>query len=192
MKKLLKKNQIIITALVIMVVIAGYLETARRQNEAANDVIETGGEGLLDLTANDLGTDETAPGEALLVNANTSSSGVFASVKLDREQTRAKNKESLLEIIDNGNITEEQKNEAIASMVELTAISEKENAAETLLAANGYTDVVVSIVEGKADVMVAAKELSLEEAAQIMDMVKRKTDLTAEDIVITPVDPAEV
>lgn len=190
MKRILKKNQIVITALVIMVVAAGYLEMNRK--EAANSpdqAVETDGQSLLDLSAEDVGKDEDAPGEALLVNAN-GSSGVFASVKLEREQTRAKNKEDLLQVIDNESLSEKEKSLAVETMVTLTANSELENATELLLQANGYSDVVVSIVDQSADIVVATQGLTQEQAAQIMDIVKRKTEFSPENIVITPVDPS--
>ena len=55
-------------------------------------------------------------------------SGVVAEAKVTREQVRAKNKESLLEIIDNENLSDEQKQEAVNQMVAMTEIAEKEAA----------------------------------------------------------------
>ena len=53
------------------------------------------------------------PGEAVLTGA----SNFVAQAKVSREQVRSANKETLLEIINNENIGDEQKQEAIASMV---------------------------------------------------------------------------
>ena len=47
------------------------------------------------------GTVEGTPGEAVLTNGDVT--GVVAEEKVTREQVRAKNKETLLEIIDNAN-----------------------------------------------------------------------------------------
>lgn len=99
---------------------------------------------------------------------------------------RSKNKESLQEIIDNKQLTGEQKKKAVNEMVELTKIAEKEAAAETMLSAKGFTDSVVSLSEESADVVVNAKELSEANRAQIEDIVIRKTGMAAENIVITP------
>ena len=74
---------------------------------------------------------------------------------------------------------------AVKSMMELTAISEKENAAETLLMAKGFSDPVVSITDGKVDVVINAANITDPERAQIEDIVKRKTETSAENIVIT-------
>lgn len=119
--------------------------------------------------------------------SNTIRSDYFSSAKLSREQTRAKNKETLLEIVNNKQISSADKKKAVDEVAELTALSEKENAAEMMLQAKGFEDAMVSLSEKNADVVVNAEELSSKEMAQIMDIVKRKTELSAENIVITPV-----
>ena len=56
---------------------------------------------------------------------------------MNREQVRAKNKETLQAIIDNADIAEDQKADAVAQMVEMTQRAEQEVAIETLLASKG-------------------------------------------------------
>ena len=115
----------------------------------------------------------------------------IAGVQLSREQIRAKNKETLMQIINSDQISEEEKQTAIQNLIGMTEISEKENAAETLLKAKGFVDPVVSITDGKADVVVNAASLSDQERAQIEDIVKRKTEIGADGIVITLLDVDE-
>jgi stage III sporulation protein AH len=118
--------------------------------------------------------------------------GTFASeAKLSRDQTRAKNTESLLQIINSDVVSEAQKQSAIDQMLELTDISERETGAETLLAAKGFEDVVVSISEGKVDVVINQSEISDVQRAQIEDVITRKTGIPPENIVITPMIAAE-
>ena len=64
----------------------------------------------------------------------------------------------------------------------------KEAAAESLLAAKGFNDSVVSITDDQADVIVGASELSDANRAQIEDIVTRKTGVAAQNIVINPVN----
>ena len=255
MKNIFKKNQMIITALAIMIAVAGYLNysgsrldsakvttdadaSAEEDAEAAADIsaediyAETGLEELqfadgdivsLDQDAEDLaaadaeasaetegtetadaaadGTEtadasgtETAevdeneePGEAVLANSSTAGVSIAAEAKLTREQLRSKNKETLLEVINNTNISDAQKQEAIDSMVELTDIAEREAAAEILLEAKGFEDVVVSITDDQADVVVNMTDVDEAGRAQIEDIVKRKTGISGENIIITPV-----
>ena len=270
MKNIFKKNQLMISALAIMIAIAGYLQFAGEDLEdeylAVNDgnvYTSDGGEGteegdtlaeglLSDLSDEDLidaellasltdiesldsdvdiivddylatgmevdgtvtdgqdvaadgtavadtrmsgetGTDvaeatpeeDEIPGEAVF----TSTTGVamISEAKLLKEQTRAKNKETLLEIINSTGITDEQKQEAVDAMVEMTAIAEKEAAAEILLESKGFEDVVVSVNGDTVDVVVNEAVLDDAMRAQIEDIVKRKTEVAAENIIISTV-----
>ena len=202
MKRVFKKNQVIIAALAVMIAAAGYLNYSGRLCPDKAKSSETGSEvasqELLDISQEDSqsassdiksqdGDNEaqtSTPGEAVLTGGDATS--IVSQAKITREQVRAKNKESLQEIIDNKQLTGEQKKKAVNEMVELTKIAEKEAAAETMLSAKGFTDSVVSLSEESADVVVNAKELSEANRAQIEDIVIRKTGMAAENIVITP------
>ena len=56
-----------------------------------------------------------------------------------------------------------------------------------LLEAKGFTDVVVSITDDAADVVLNMGDVTDAKRAQIEDIVKRKTKVSAEHIVITPI-----
>ncbi len=230
MKNMVKKNQIMITALAVMIAVAGYLNFAGTQitNE---DIMTTGTDSaivsgetkdtdvaaLFEISDEDMEAAETydiesmdseiiteqenyleetmaemlegqiseteTPGEAVFTSS--ASLDVLSGAKLMKEQVRAKNKETLLEIINNVNISEEQKQEAIDGMIALTAIAEKETAAEILLEAKGFKDAVVSITDGMVDVVVSTADLTEAQRAQIEDIVVRKTGIGAENIVIS-------
>lgn len=274
MKKLWKRNQIMITALALMIAIAGYLNfmgkkvdeenlfTTSAQFEEASGVTTENGTDMAAVTditdeslallpeqengaidesaamtdidsmdsedemvysdyldenqaenvsaaADDAALDETAmagtdengasgevaqvtedytgetPGEAVFTSSQAISS--IAGANLMKEQTRAKNKEALLNIINAENLPESAKQDAVNSMIELTDITQKECAAEILLEAKGFADVVVSISGDVADVIVQADDLTEAQRAQIEDIVSRKTGIGAENIIISPV-----
>ena len=216
MKRIFRRNQVIITTLAIMIAAAGYLNYSAKKEVAGSDVFEAG---MMEISDEDIlaenqavnraetqaadsaGSSEPAgseteaaglenPGEAVLTGG-TSVSEYIAGVQLSREQIRAKNKETLMELINNGQIPDTEKQAAIQSMIRMTEISEKENAAETLLRAKGFVDPVVSITEDQVDVVVNAVTLTDPERAQIEDIVKRKTEVGANGIVITLMDLAE-
>ena len=63
---------------------------------------------------------------------------------------------------------------------------EKEAAAELLLEAKGFPDVVVNLTGETADIVVPDTKVDDASRAQIEDIVKRKTGIAAENIVITP------
>lgn len=211
MKKILKKNQIIITALVVMVAIAGYLSMTERDELTMNTGNEavTGGAAereAADLSEEDIVLDEDDSatgaaatvsekeevsskenaGEAVLVSNNVTGS-YFEEAKLSREQTRAKNKETLTSLVNNKNATDSQKDKAMNEIMKMTEISEKETATENLLSAKGFDEAVVTILSDSVDVVVNAEDLTEQQIAQIEDIVKRKAECSADKIVISPV-----
>ena len=227
MKKVFKKNQIIITALALMIAVAGYLQYTGSQSdsEVAKEASADTNEGTYEISdedmysAEDIFTDTEAseetsastdenlgirtgeeiaqangqgdgvenPGEAVLTSTNVNNVDFASEVKLNREQVRSQNKASLLEIINNAGIGEEQKQDAINAMIAMTDTAEREAAAEMLLKAKGFTDVVVSITDGSADVVLNMGEVTDAKRAQVEDIVKRKTTVAAENIIITPI-----
>ncbi len=241
MKKIFKKNQLIITGLALMIAAAGYLsysntgllgdDTKETESEnVAKDAYEISDE---DIAEGDIFTDEEAsddtaqaedtadtedtanaeeaentedtqvadaegmtseeaeeanPGEAVLTSTGAETVNFAAEAKLSREQVRSKNKESLLEIINNEKLEEASKQAAIDQMVKMTDVAEREEAAEMLLEAKGFTNVVVSITDDSADVVLdMGKDATDAKRAQVEDIVKRKTGVSAENIIITPI-----
>lgn len=236
MKRLFRRNQIIITTLAVMIAAAGYLNYAGKQELETGTSDMAYDAGSMEISDEELymenqtadyevseGNGQTAepyapgeaeeeqsfasgeeerqqlaeidswdmeeagvenPGEAVLTNGLTVSDYI-AGVQLNREQIRARNKETLNSIINNVNIDEAAKQEAIQNMIAMTEVAEKENAAETLLQAKGFSDPVVSMTEGKVDVVINAGSITDQQRAQIEDIVKRKTMTSADSIVIT-------
>ena len=235
----MKRNQIMITALALMIAIAGYLNFAGNQMEneltvaGVTDTEEEDVTALLDLSEEDIASDiisldseaeasdnylddtltltdtisnvtvDTAsaalededilgsedvldgsvPGEAVYTSTQAVSS--LAGVKLIKEQTRAKNKETLLEIINSTSLSESQKQDAVNGMMELTEIAEKEMAAEILLESKGFDGAVVSVNGDMADVVVCTDSLDDAKLAQIEDIVVRKTGIEPANIIIS-------
>lgn len=205
MKKVVKRNQVIITSLAILIAVAGYLNFADvdlgfKDQEASTDsssILDQVDYDISDETAlleensqsssADDSEDMTTPGEAVLTGA----SGFAAQAKLSREQVRSQSKADLQEIINNADIDDEQKQTAVNTMVEMTEIAEKEAAAEMLLEAKGFENTVVNLTGETADVVVPEADLEDAKRAQIEDIIKRKTGIAAENIVITPLDQTE-
>lgn len=132
-------------------------------------------------------TDVENPGEAVLTSTTVANLDYAAEMKLNREQIRSKNKEALLEIINNTSIEESLKQDAVNKMIAMTDIAEREAAAEMLLEAKGFTDVVVSITDDNCDVVLNMGEVTDAKRAQVEDIVKRKTNIAADQIIITPI-----
>ena len=127
------------------------------------------------------------PGEAVL----TAASDFAAQAKLSREQIRSQNKADLQAIINNQELGDDKKQEAVSTMVSMADIAEKEAAAELLLEAKGFENVIVNLTGETADVVVPETDLTDAKRAQIEDIVKRKTGIAPENIVITPLNESE-
>ena len=196
MKKIFKRNQIIITVLAIMIAVTGYINYISSMDnsdtkEANADVGQQTDEEMYDIYSDDIEIDDTSlmePGTAVMTSTQIGSTNMISEVKLNREQLRAANKETLYQIIDNVNLDEASKQTAINEMIQMTEISEKEMAAELLLEAKGYGECIVTIVDDGVDVVVNTSELTDVQRAQIEDIVKRKTDCSADKIVISPIN----
>ncbi len=222
--KIFKKNQMIITALALMIAAAGYVSyTYGNEDDLAAVTSQDVAEETYDISQEDAllsdeiftdtedpaleadvaqadtdeaqtGDGETAetsvenPGETVLTGTVVENVNFAVEMKMNREQVRSENKERLLAIIDSETLSEAQKQDAVEKMVALTDIAEKEAAAEMLLEAKGFTDVVVSISsDGGADVVLDMGEVTDAKRAQVEDIVARKTEVAPENIVITPI-----
>ena len=240
----MKRNQIMITALAVMIAVAGYLNFAgdkiSEESLVVSDEVMTEDEmtALLDLSEEDIVSDlesldeeavitdnymenelvvvtdenenteelvysdievemtpneeearedviDGTPGEAVFTS--TKAVSTLSAAKLLKEQTRVKNKEALADIVNNEMLDSAQKEAAVADMVALTARSEMEMEAEILLSAKGFTETVVSVGENSVDVVVCMDTLTDAHLAQIMDIVTRKTGVSAEKVIISQV-----
>lgn len=201
MKKIFKKNQIIVTVLAILIVIAGYLKYTdtnfnNKNKEVTNEIYEStyGTDDILSngeiasLDENETGeaVEETTlqPGEAVMTSSKLTD--FIIQARIDREQIRSKNKETLLKVINDETVSEKEKTSAVEAMVEITKSSELENTIETLLEAKGFSNVIVTLSDNQVDVIIDEQEITDRKRAQIEETIKRKTDISADKIVITP------
>lgn len=199
MKKGSHKNQIIITTLALLLAVVGYISYDNRDTFMnAKDVLSTEIEavnGEADTQVSDevaLETDSTEEilnaGETVLTSASTESEECVAQVKLGREQVRSKNKEALQKIIDDVGVSEEEKKSAVDAMVKLTENAQMEEDAQMMLEAKGFKNAVVSLSDDCCDVIVGKDDVTDEKRAQIEDIIKRKTNIGASNIVISTMD----
>ncbi len=225
-----KKNQVVITALVVMIAAAGYLnymgdisgetsEVMLVDGDSVGGVLEEDIAGVIspdenidiaavteETTANtasaenedsleqaQLPEEEATPvnsnsddaGTAVFVNAGDESS-YFIQAKLEREQARSKQKDLLNEMINNDKLDSTKKSQAADQMLEIQKRIEKETAAESMIEAKGFKEAYVRIDDDTVDVVVDRQQLTESEIAQIEDIVKRKTGVSADKIRISP------
>lgn len=204
-----KRNQVVVTALAVMIAAAGYLNFQESKlSEGTQTAMQLSEEG--DLTAlldedyaalpDDLDEEEaldpvtaevsttTGDGAAVYASAGSGTSGLegyFAEAKLEREQARAKQKDLLTEMLNNQNITDAQKEKCSESMLQIQDRIEKETAAESMIQSKGFSHAYVRIDDDTVDVVVSKDNLTEAEVAQIEDIVTRKTGYSADQIRIS-------
>ena len=209
-----KRNHVIISALVVMIAVAGYLNFMDNAGGGEGNLALTSSGEILALIMDDttgqevtvvntsldeagnLGithdiaiatamTQQTQPGAAVFVNS-ISDSSFFIQAKLNREQARSSQMASLTEMINNTNIAQEQRTQTAEQLLELQTRIERESAAEALIEAKGFTEVYVRIGDNSVDVVVDTPVLTDQEIAQIEDVIRRKTGFALEQIFISP------
>lgn len=191
----IKKNQVIITALVLMIGTAGYLNYVDRSASEPTEVVINDGDDITGLIPDSdfledsktvSNSEEDEAGKAVFVN-NSSDTSYFVQAKLEREQARAKQKDILTEMINNDNVNQDKKSEVADEMLKIQQRIEKETAAEAMIEAKGFKEVYVRIDDDTVDVVVNKPELNEAEIAQIQDIVKRKTGVNVDKIRISPI-----
>lgn len=199
MKRIFRKNQLVVTALALMIAAAGYLNYTYESDEKEiatmaenSNPKETKEEEKTDEKAEE--TEETAQtqemgdesaGETILTESDSIAISKAASLKMDREQTRAAGKATLLDIVNNKDLTENERKSAVDELAKMTDITEREAACELMLQSKGFEEAIVSISKDGADVIVNMPEITDAQRAQIEDVVNRKGGIAPNHIVIS-------
>ena len=193
--KILKRNQLVILVISLMLVTAGYLNFTSNiepKNEASQVVAELGDATLVSSNnivyeENESSVSETNEEVNVLENDVEESEVIetvkedtyFTTSKLERENIYSQTLETYQEIYNNVNSTSEQK--ALA-MNEIANINKTRNAimiAENLVLAKGFEDIVIFANTNSVSVIIKAENLGPEQIAQIQNIVSRELNVDA-------------
>lgn len=201
--KILKRNQLIILVISLMLVTAGYLNftSTNAQDNTKETVAELGdatlvnsnkveNENVVENSVEQEISKEVKQEKEEVVkptNAETTpkEDTYFTTSKLERENIYSQMLETYQEIYNNTNSTQEQKEKAIE---EIAKINERRNAimiAENLILAKGIENVVIFANENSVSVITKAETLEPEKIAQIQNIVSRELEVGAEIISIS-------
>lgn len=171
--KSIKSKQIMLSALVALVLVAGYY----RWTKDAQDTVPVTGDTLPKIETN---------GKENAENSETASeeADFFEKSKYDRDLARSEAIAALNQLSEE-DISEEEKakNEEIVSAN--MEKSQKEAAIENLVIAKGFENCVVFIEDSGISVVVKADSLDSQSANQIKDIVLGQTDFKASQIKIS-------
>ena len=210
--KLLKKNQVIIYVIALMLVVAGYLNYTANGN--TNSIIPTSGtEEELDKMAN--------IGDAQLVSSNyivneavnntasntenvktentnnntvatsstttntTNNSDYFKTSKLERDTMYSQMIETYEKVLNSDNSLETQKQSATDEIKKINDTKNSIMICENLIQTKGFENSVVFVNGESVSVIIEASELSKEQVAQIQNIISREMNAKAENIHIS-------
>jgi len=207
----LRRNQIIIAALVLMICVAGYLNHLDTRNNAdeehysmfgmtsdgelgaivldglvGNQVIATIGDNEATEPADRTPDRDTEPGTAVFVSATTESP-FFVQARLSREQDRSRQKETLTTLMNSPDADAATRALSGEAIVELTRRIEKEGAAETALMARGFGESYVRINDNWVEVIINRPVITDQELAQLEEVVTRHTQASVSQIRLSSV-----
>ncbi len=138
-------------------------------------------------------------GEATYVDSKESSSAVetsakaqktdyFKSARDEREDALEQTREEIEELLDNDNITDEQRQSALDKINAYGKRIESAVSIETLLKSKGFEDAVAIVGEGSVDIVVKSKGLTTAQTLQIQDIVTSHTNIDIGGIRIVSVE----
>ena len=187
-----KRKQIVVLALILMIVVAGYLQYSYKQGStsAGKDNGKLGEAVYVDSQLGDesLNADQEAKideksDKKADVSASKLANDFFAQAKMDKEMSRSKSNDDLKAISEDANASKETKAEAYEKMMALVNNADKEMRIETLIKEKGFSDAVALFADdGSIDIIVKTPSLTSAQTAQISDIVSRQAKVAIEDI----------
>jgi len=191
---ILKRKQIVILALILLIVVAGYLQYSYRQGNTSADSEGKLGEALYvdneiineGMGGSDSDLADEGFGDQVNVTASKMANDYFIQAKLDKEQSRSEAADSLKAIAEDASVSPEIREEAHSKMIALAETAEKESRIEILINKMGFEDSFILFADnGSVDIIVKTPSLTSSQAAQITDIVMRQADVDVEDIHIS-------
>lgn len=208
MKKILKKNQIVIYVIALMMVFAGYLNFTTKTHEQsvetsmqmeANDDMQVADIGDAELvSSNDVVTNESA-GENIAENTSAenetinnveTSSNVggdyFTKSKLERDTMYSQMLESYENVLNSDNSLETQKQSATEEIKKINDTKNSIMICENLISTKGFSNNIVFVNGESVSVIIgASEELKQEQVAQIQNIISRELNAKIENIHIS-------
>ena len=189
--KNIKSNQIILFVVALMLVSAGYLSYSMKGTPVSSNIVsenEVSSIGDAQLVSSNNVIDSNSLNEVSVATSSSSSSRTddyFASSRLGRDTMYSQMIESYQNLLDNQNVSEEQKTVATQ---EITKINNTQNSimiCENLIKTKGISDVVIFVNDKSINVLVKAETLEQDTIAQIQNIIAREMNAEIENIHIS-------
>ena len=206
--KILKKNQLVVLVISLILMTAGYLNFTNQgidkekisalgdatlvsanaiQNETSeNKTAENSVNQDMNTENNEIENNITEnENNNIATNVEIKEDNYFIKSKLERENIYSQMLETYQEIYNNVNATAEQKKEAIDKITEINNMRNSVMIAENLVQAKGFKDIVIFTNSNSISVIIKAETLETEEIAQIQNIISRELAVGVEQINIS-------
>lgn len=203
--KILKRNQLIILVISLILITAGYLNyTSENQNTVmTSEIVADLGDATLvnskpsednetnsiekntveqneiETNANELNLEEN------VVETVAIEDTYFTTSKLERDSMYSEMLETYQEIYNNSSSTAEQRTTAINEIANINKTKNSIMIAENLIKTKGFQDVVIFSNTNSVSVVIKAEDASQEQIAQVQNIVSRELGVEAEIIHIS-------
>ena len=209
MKKILKKNQVIVYVIALMLVTAGYLNytssTAKEvSSQTEMEIADTGDATLVssndvkvennvetkaeeNMTNNSTNTSNITNNQTNSISTETSAtaSEYFTKSKLERDTMYSQMIESYNNILNSSNSTETQKQSATEEIKKINDTKNSIMICENLIMTKGFENVVIFVNGDSISVVVKDDNLNTEKVAQIQNIISRELKAKVENIHIS-------
>ena len=189
--KNIKSNQIILFVVALMLVSAGYLSYSMRGTPVSSNIVsenEVSSIGDARLVSSNNVIDSNSLNEVSVATSSRSSSRTddyFASSRLGRDTMYSQMIESYQNLLDNQNVSEEQKTVATQEITEINNTQNSIMICENLIKTKGISDVVIFVNDKSINVIVKADTLEQDTIAQIQNIIAREMNAEIENIHIS-------
>ncbi len=210
--KLLKKNQVIIYTIAVLLMVAGYLNYSTNTGEALeasiNEMANTANIGDARLvstepvdentvnevqnTTNVTNTsntntiaENTANNTIAQTNATVSDDDYFAKSKLERDSMYSQMLETYENVLNSDNSLETQKQSATEEITKINNTKNSIMVCENLLKTKGFDNSVIFVNGDSISVIIGAEQLTQEEIAQIQNIISREMKADIQNIHIS-------
>ena len=189
--KNIKSNQIILFVVALMLVSAGYLSYSMKGTPVSSNIVsenEVSSIGDAQLVSSNNVIDSNSLNEVSVATSSSSSSRTddyFASSRLGRDTMYSQMIESYQNLLDNQNVSEEQKTVATQEITEINNTQNSIMICENLIKTKGISDVVIFVNDKSINVIVKAETLEQDTIAQIQNIIAREMNAEIENIHIS-------
>ena len=181
----LKKKEVVATALVVLIGVAGYLNWSYQDTIRVTD----GGSYLEEAKklgeAEYVSTDKTdVPVDDEEAEETAAEASYFTEAKMSKENSRSKALEILNQTATNENFDSEVRKQAQNKIISIAENTEKEAIIENVARAKGYKDISVYIDGESVEIIVKKKDFSAEDVKTLKEIVTSELYTSAKNIKI--------